>query len=126
MTVKKKTYHALAIEAERLAKDNETLERVLHEVRDEAVVAYRCLQSDVQHVLNSESHFFSKWWHSECECDRLRKENAELRKLLTFYLGCLTKGHVNCDSCAISGDGDCDHGRKVIDKARELGIEVRP
>lgn len=53
------------------------------------------------------------------------EENANLRELLTFYLGCLTKGHVNCDSCAIIGDGDCGHGRTVIDKARELGIEVK-
>lgn len=58
------------------------------------------------------------------EIDSLREENAKLRELLTFYLGCLTKGHINCDSCAISGDEDCGHGRMVINRARELGIEV--
>ena len=57
------------------------------------------------------------------ERDRLEKENRKLRVLLTFYLGCLTKGHVNCDSCAFN-DNVCGHGRKVIDGARELGIEV--
>ena len=51
-------------------------------------------------------------------------ENAKLRELLTFYLGCLTKGHVNCESCAISGENDCGHGRMVIERARELGVEV--
>ena len=53
----------------------------------------------------------------------LQAENAKLRELLTFYLGCLTKGHVNCDSCAFSEDV-CEHGRKVIDWARDLGVEV--
>ena len=62
--------------------------------------------------------------NAKAERDLIQAENAKLRELLTFYLRCLTKGHVNCDSCAISGDGDCGHGRMVIDKARELGIEV--
>jgi len=54
---------------------------------------------------------------------RLGAENAKLRELLTFYLGCLTKGHVNCNSCAFAEDV-CKHGRKVIDWARDLGVEV--
>lgn len=54
----------------------------------------------------------------------LEAENAKLRELLTFYLGCLTNGHVNCESCALSGEDDCDHGRMVTKWARELGIEV--
>lgn len=57
------------------------------------------------------------------ENDQLKADNAKLRELLTFYLGCLTKGHINCDSCAFAKDV-CGHGRKVIDWARELGIEV--
>lgn len=51
-------------------------------------------------------------------------ENTKLRELLTFYLGCLTKGHVNCDSCAFSGEDNCDRGRKVIESAKQIGIEV--
>ena len=61
-------------------------------------------------------------WHSK-ELTAAMAENAKLRELLTFYLGCLTKGHVNCDSCAFAGDV-CEHGRKVIDWARELRVEV--
>jgi len=57
------------------------------------------------------------------ENKKLKAENAKLRELLTFYLGCLTKGHVNCDSCAFAED-ICGHGHKVIDWARELGVEV--
>ena len=54
----------------------------------------------------------------------LERENAKLRELITFYLGCLTKGHVNCDSCAFSGEDKCDRGRKVIESAQQVGIEV--
>lgn len=54
---------------------------------------------------------------------QLDADNAKLLELLTFYLGCLTKGHVNCDSCAFA-EYLCEHGRLVIDWARELGIEV--
>lgn len=53
----------------------------------------------------------------------LEEQNIKLRELLTFYLGCLTKGHVNCDSCAFAEDV-CERGRKVIDWARDLGVEV--
>ena len=67
-------------EFKRLYRENDVLVRVLHEVRDEAVLAYRCLQSDVEHVVDSESHFFDRWWHAECECDRLKRELAELRE----------------------------------------------
>ena len=56
--------------------------------------------------------------------EKLEAENAKLRELLTFYLGCLTKGHVNCDSCAFSNEDNCDHGRKVIESAKQVGIEV--
>lgn len=51
-------------------------------------------------------------------------ENAKLRELMTFYIRCLTKGHVNCDSCLLNGEDDCDHGRRVIERAERLGIEV--
>ena len=56
--------------------------------------------------------------------EELYDENAKMRELITFYLGCLTKGHVNCDSCAFSGKDNCDHGRKVIESAKQVGIEV--
>lgn len=52
----------------------------------------------------------------------LKAENAKLRELLTFYLGCLTKGHVNCDSCAFHGPEDCNSGEKIIKTAKELGV----
>ena len=55
---------------------------------------------------------------------KAQEENEKLRELVTFYLGCLTKGHVNCDSCAFSGEDNCDHGRKVIESAQQVGIEV--
>lgn len=67
-----------------------------------------CVDQEVIHVMHE---------------DALDNEIAKLRKLLTFYLGCLTKGHVNCDSCAFAEDV-CEHGRMVIDWARELGVEV--
>ena len=51
-------------------------------------------------------------------------ENKRLRELLTFYIGCLTKGHIDCDSCAFSGEENCNRGQKIVGEARELGIEV--
>lgn len=109
-------------DASDLAAENAKLVDVLHEVEEDSIYAYHCLQQDCVTITNSSEHFFKKWWHAECELDRAKAENAKLRKLLTFYLGCLTNGHVNCDSCAFA-EYLCEHGRKVIDWARELGIE---
>lgn len=63
-----------------------------------------------------------RWYRAET-VEAYVAEIAKLRGLLTFYLGCLTNGHVNCDSCAFA-ENVCEHGRMVIDWARELGIEV--
>jgi hypothetical protein len=54
---------------------------VLHEVETEAVQAYHCLQQDCATVTNSSEHFFKKWWHAECEEEKLKAENDKLREL---------------------------------------------
>ncbi len=72
---------------------------------------------EVEHAraMQANVKWMAKAAHFEAERDKLRE-------LLTFYLGCLTKGHVNCDSCTFKYN--CGHGQEIIDKARELGIEV--
>lgn len=129
--------------------DNAKLVDVLHEVETDAVYAYHCLQQDCMTTADSSEHFFKKWWHAECELDRLKAENAKLReyierkkvlqdyarlfdnnaKLRELCAGLLTGyecGHGElCKGCTWDGLGD----PKTFPclprvKARELGIEV--
>ena len=67
-------------ELDRLKAENAELVRVLHELEQEAVHAYRCLQHDCEQVLESEQHFFKKWWSSDCENAKLRES---VRRLMT-------------------------------------------
>jgi FtsZ-binding cell division protein ZapB len=82
-----KTFHtnkAYAVvpkdELDKLKAENAELVRVLHELEQEAVHAYRCLQYDCETITGSASHYFDKWWHAECQNDRLKAENAKLRE----------------------------------------------
>ena len=63
-----------------MLNENDRLVRVLHEVEREAVHAYKCLQKDCETITGSASHYFDKWWHAECQNDRLKAENAKQRK----------------------------------------------
>ena len=65
---------------DQLKAENAKLVDVLHEVEQEAVYAYRCLQQDCVTIADSVGHFFKMWWHAECELDRTREENAKLRE----------------------------------------------
>jgi hypothetical protein len=69
------------VEAARLTAENAKLVDVLHEVETEAVYAFQCLQQDCMTATNSSEHYFEKWWHADCECERLNAENAKLREL---------------------------------------------
>jgi hypothetical protein len=125
-----KTFHtdkAYAVvpkdEFDRLKGENAELVRVLHEVEREAVHAYRCLQHDCEQVLESEQHFFKKWWSSDCE-------NAKLRELVRDMWGWELHG---CGACNLTEAADCDTDiyssdclmRKMLtDRMRELGIEA--
>lgn len=74
----------------KLKADNAKLVDVLHEVETEAVYAYNCLQQDCMTTANSSEHFFKKWWHAECELDRVKDENAKLREQIHW----LKKGDI--------------------------------
>ena len=102
----------LGLTANQLAKEASRLRAENAELREER-----------NHWHVEQVHAYGNWEDAYKRASELESENAKLRELLTFYLGCLTKGHVNCDSCAFKDDV-CGHGRKVIDGARELGIEV--
>lgn len=94
--------------------ENAKLVEVLHEVEAEAVHAYRCLQQDCVTTANSSQHFFDKWWHAECELDRLKIENTDLRELVKAmrpFLCCMP--FASCDTLAAN----------VRDRMRDLGIE---
>jgi hypothetical protein len=102
---------------------------VLHEVETEAVYAYHCLQQDCATATNSSEHFFKKWWHAECELDRLKKENDKLRELACKYVeytsedcceGCVFKSR-----CNDSEVDECWQLTEIRGLARELGIEVK-
>ena len=69
-------------ENKRLRTESAELVRVLHELEQEAVHAYNCLQEDCETITGSETHFFEKWWHAECQNDKLKAENENLRKEL--------------------------------------------
>ncbi len=64
-----------------LEDENAKLVSVLHEVEDEAILAFNSLREDCETITSSSQHFFDKWWHAECEADRLKAENAKLREL---------------------------------------------
>lgn len=61
--------------------ENAKLVDVLHEVEQEAIYAYNCLQQDCEAMVDGQTHFFNKWWHAECECDRAKSQNAKLTNL---------------------------------------------
>ena len=125
---------------EELEAENAKLVDVLHEVETEAVYAYHCLQQDCVTTANSSEHFFKKWWHTECECDRLKSENAKLRELARDAWG---NGHPDksCGDCEIidechaeieeaykKGNGRwntrCLFERRIEDRMRELGVDA--
>ena len=72
----------LCAKVEQGKAENAKLVDVLHEVEQEAIYAYHCLQQDCVTTANSSEHFFKKWWHAECELDRAKAENAKLRELV--------------------------------------------
>ena len=100
----------LCEEVERRKGEYAKLVDVLHEVEQEAIYAYHCLQQDCVTTANSSEHFFEKWWHAECELDRAKDENAKLRELVRdlYYE---TKSPSN-------------HATQVELRMSELGIEV--
>jgi len=91
------SWKRLKAEVPKLREENAKLVDVLHEVEEEAVLAYHGLQSDIELLLKSETEFFEKWWHSECRNDNKLKrievldaENAKLRELCTDFAAMLT------------------------------------
>lgn len=129
------TNSELRMEAERLCDENEGLKaenaelvRVLHEVEREAVHAYKCLQKDCETITGSASHYFDKWWHAECQNDRLKAENAKLRLKLGEMAEVLLVYAKSLDDVRDGIEADCPHTTPVV-KAylkdmRELGVEV--
>ena len=103
----------LCAKVEQGKAENAKLVDVLHEVEQEAIYAYHCLQQDCVTTANSSEHFFKKWWHAECELDRAKAENAKLRELVA-ELWALADGYTPDDS-------ELDTARDLM---RELGIEV--
>ena len=97
-----------------LLDENAKLVDVLHEVETEAVYAYRCLQQDCVTTAESSEHFFEKWWHAECELDRVKAENAKLRELVADMLGYY----------AMPNNIDYKREAALLERARELGAEV--
>ena len=105
-----------------LEAENAELVRVLHELEQEAVHAYRCLQHDCEQVLESEQHFFKKWWSSDCENAKLRELVLRAEKLMQGVLD------NSSDTVVVSGLPCCDtlYDNLVIyrEDMRDLGIEV--
>lgn len=56
--------------------------------------------------------------------DEAEDRTERLEKLLGFFLGCLLKGHVRCDTCAFRTDDICGSGKKVVREAVALGIDL--
>lgn len=94
---------------EPIERENAKLVDVLHEVEEDAIYAYRCLQQDCITITDSSTHFFEKWWHSECELDRAKAENSKLCELVRELY------EDQCD--------ECDQWR-YRDRMCELGVEV--
>ena len=113
--------------------ENTKLVDVLHEVETEAIYAYHCLQQDCVTTANSSEHFFKKWWHAECELDRARKENTKLRKLVADMLpfaevgmddSCVTRRCCLYEQCITTVGGKCLIEAHMLDRMRELRVEV--
>lgn len=109
-----------------LQAENERLVDVLHEVRDEAVRTYRCLQHDCEHVMGEESHFFARWWSAECECDRLRRDNAALRELVRHMRKCIERlDRTDEDGgCILCPYEKTEYNCEFEQRMRELGVEA--
>lgn len=106
--------HETQQENDRLKAENAKLVDVLHEVEEEAVLAFNSLRQDCETITDSSQHFFEKWWHAECEVDRLKAENAKLRELAS-KLGILA------DSGLMALDDK--EFASIIDNAKELGVD---
>ena len=136
-------YEAQAYEIAKMARsisaleaENAKLVDVLHEVEAEAVYAYHCLQQDCVTIANSTEHFFKKWWHAECECDRLKAENARLReqgaRLFDKTLELVTENaklrelvrNMHSELVSCEDNGYVCGGHKFDYCVSELGIEV--
>ena len=107
----------LCAKVEQGKAENAKLVDVLHEVEQEAIYAYNCLQQDCEAVVGGQTHFFNKWWHAECECDRLKSQNAKLREYAAKAWSLFIR-HGAVHACDLS---EVD---AVRDGLRELGIEV--
>lgn len=70
----------LCAKVEQGKAENAKLVDVLHEVEQEAIYAYNCLQQDCEAMVDGQTHFFNKWLHAECECDRAKLQNEKLRE----------------------------------------------
>jgi hypothetical protein len=116
----------LSVVSRRIAEieeENAKLVDVLHEVETEAVHAFHCLQQDCVTIANSTEHFFKKWWHAECELDRLKAENTKLRELAAWMYRLMD------ESCAVQHPYAPEPIRydtlmDAHEKLRELGIEA--
>ena len=104
-----------------LLDENAKLVDVLHEVETEAVYAYRCLQQDCVTTAESSEHFFEKWWHAECELDRVKAENAKLRELVADTL---MQPRDYCQKYDIEYDNWDSVNEHLDARLRELGVEV--
>lgn len=99
----------LESDMEEIKAENAKLVKVLHEVEREAVHAYKCLQKDCETITGSSSHHFDKWWHAECQNDRLKAENVKLRELLRIVVNKYCDSGT-CDGCPILGkDESCPY-----------------
>lgn len=113
----------------RLGAENARLVDVLHEVEEEAVVAFNSLRQDCETITDSSQHFFEKWWHAECEADRLKAENDKLRELCGELLDnlmseiCAKAWWCKDKDWHACNDDACGNYTFVI-LARELGVEV--
>jgi len=96
----------------RLGAENASLEDVLHEVEGEAVFAFNSLRQDCETITDSSQHFFEKWWHAECEVDRLKAENSELRELVADMWLQLLNAY------------DRKEVDEFVDRMHELGVDA--
>ena len=126
----------LCAKVEQGKAENAKLVDVLHEVEQEAIYAYHCLQQDCVTTANSSEHFFKKWWHAECELDRAKAENAKLRELCEDMYGFIKRMDSECGDVTFSDCFDyCKHDTAddgctktgmcwYERRMRELGVEV--